>query len=272
MDIAENESNDKRENTFMTIRRRRRREIEQFRLARDIDAAVRDLPKFVDRRMKHIARDLRQLDRRLYQQVVSYIDLRLRAGLEVPIPPLRGHAISPDTAIFMDDLLKILRPSEILELGSGFSSALLARHCMKYGGKLTSVDHVQQFGSLAAGYVSAWGAQSCFELIIADVIEQPLENGEHVLFYDLGPVAEKGVKFDFVFLDGPPKYVAEKVRGGFLPLFKDVLSPGCTILVDDYYRPGEMEMVAAWVADGLVEIVEENTAVEKHAAVLKFVG
>lgn len=256
----------------MTIRRRRRREIEQFRLARDIDAAVLDLPKFVDRRLKHIARDLRHLDRRLYQQVVSYIDLRLRAGFEVPIPPLRGHAISPDTAIFMDDILKALRPKAILELGSGFSSALLARHCAEYGGTLTSVDHLQEFGDLAAGYVSAWGAQDFFDLIIVDVIEQPLESGEHTLFYDLAPVAAKGIKFDFAFLDGPPKYVSEKVRGGFLPLFKDVLSPSCTILVDDYYRPGEMEMVAGWAADGLVEIQQENTALEKHAAVLKFVG
>ena len=100
-------------------------------------------------------------------------------------------------------------------------------------------------------------------------MEQEVD-GQKVIFYDRSAL-EKHFGFDFVFLDGPPQKLGITVRGGLLPLFRPLLSPGCIIVLDDYYRAGEREVVANWLKAGLVEVIEENEFIEKHAAVLRVI-
>jgi len=244
-------------------------ENEMSRFNQSIENNNKELIRFIDKGLKILTRNIKNMESNSYNQIVSYLDLRQRVGHDKVLPRLRGHAISPDTAIFLDDLLKQYRPLRILELGSGFSSAIIALHCLEHGGRVTSVDHIEEFGWIARNRVEAWGAGATFDLVVADLVEQDTPIGKR-RFYDLKPVSESGSGYDFVFLDGPPKYVEAGIRANFLPLFAPLLAEGCIVLLDDYYRSGEQEAVAGWVEAGLVEVLVENKDVEKHAAVLRF--
>ena len=226
--------------------------------------AISELTQFVDKRMKQTVRDIKKMERAGYQQIVSYLDLRAIVGSDVYIPPLRGHAVSPDTAVFLWHLLNVYRPKSILDLGSGVSSALFATFSKRMGGRCLSVDHLPKFVEETRVLVQSWGTSEKWDIIQADINEQ--DGG---LFYDLRKVKATRRRFDFLFLDGPPKYVDPNVRGNLLPLFLPVLKKGCIIVMDDYYRDGENAAVKQWVDAGLVEILQINTVVEKQAAVMR---
>lgn len=211
-------------------------------------------------------------DRNLYQQIASYVDLRAIVGAEAEIPPLRGFAISPDMGVFLVRLLERLRPASILELGSGFSSVLLGRYCARHGGRVTSLDHDEDYRRKSAALIEGWDLGRDVDILLSLIETHDAGEGRSFPFCGPEPLGATGRTFGFLFIDGPPISFGPTVRGGFLPLFGRFLRPGCHILLDDYYRKGEQEVVSAWVEAGLVETVEIRTELEKHAALLVYRG
>lgn len=238
----------------------------------EIEAAFTRMERVLVQHLRSAANAAVARDRNLYQQVVSYLDLRAMLGIEGEIPPLRGFAISPDMGVFMLRLLRKLRPASILELGSGFSSVLLGHHCAKMAGHVVSLDHDPAYVARSTELIAAWGLGEQVETVLAPIENQRVRDSRAVPFYSAERVRATGRRFDFVFVDGPPLALGPRVRGGFLPLFGEFLEPGCHILLDDYYRKGEQEVVSNWVEQGLVEIVELHTELEKQAALLVYHG
>jgi predicted O-methyltransferase YrrM len=167
-------------------------------------------------------------------------------------------------------LLDTHRPKNLLDLGSGVSSAIFATFTARYGGQCTSVDHLPEFAAATQRLVQSWGVGQNWSMLQADVVLQKTRN-RTATFYDLAPVRSLRRRHDFVFLDGPPKSISPSVRGDFLPLFAPVLENNCLIVMDDYYREAEQDAVRRWVEKGFAEVVEINSSVEKHAAVLRFI-
>lgn len=234
-----------------------------------LDSKIDRLERVMNSKLSETNRQIKNHERTNYQQLTQYMELRRVFDNDQVMPPLRGYAISPDLVFYLLSLLDRFKPRSILEFGSGFSSVVFSRYAHSEGAKVVSVDHEPYFSKKSEAYVNEWGYDDHFNLIIADVKEQEV-NGTNVFFYDRSPV-EKHSGFDFVFLDGPPQKLGLKVRGGLLPLFRPLLSPGCIIVLDDYYRPGEREFVDNWLKTGLVELIEKNESIEKHAVLLRVI-
>lgn len=227
------------------------------------------LERVLNRRVSDIKREVRNVERTNYQQLTTYLELRRVFDSAETMPPLRGYAISPDLVFYLLDLLDRYSPKSIAEFGSGFSSVVFSRYADANNASVTSFDHEPFFAKKSAENVKKWGYEKSFELITTEVIEQSVD-GQKVMFYD-HKAAPAQRQYDFVFLDGPPQKLGLTVRGGLLPLFRPQLAPGCIIVLDDYYRPGEREIVKNWLESGYVELIEENEFIEKHAAVVRVV-
>lgn len=236
-------------------------------VARKVDAVHSNMTKSMGNGNSNILLSLKVHETNIYRQLTAYMELRRILDGELSIPPLRGFAISPDFALYMMEILNRYKPKAILEFGSGFSSLVLSRYAAAGSATVLSLDHERDYGEKTTQLLRNWGYDGVHTLVLADVVEQGHGAGT-ALFYDRAALPS-GRTFDFVLLDGPPQAFGLTVRGGMLPLFRDVLDDGCILLLDDYYRPGERSVVADWVRDGWVEIIEENKSVEKHSAVLR---
>jgi len=89
---------------------------------------------------------LDRLEKRLYRQVEALTSLYSTLDIQVPFPPMRGWAVSPDFASLLVQEIFLKRPDTILELGSGVSTLVAAYALSKLGeGRLLSFDHDQSF-------------------------------------------------------------------------------------------------------------------------------
>src|SRR5690606_22863279 len=135
-----------------------------------------------------------------------------------------------------------LRPSEVVELGCGASSLVLARGLqLNGGGRLTSFD--QHAGFVQA--TSQWLASHDLEASLrhAPLVEDPTHWG-HV-WYDLSGLP---ATIDLLVIDGPPWTLNPFVRGRADVLF-DRIVPGGIVLLDDASRPGERVVAQRWKRD-----------------------
>jgi predicted O-methyltransferase YrrM len=162
-----------------------------------------------------------------------------------------GFGATPLTLLVLWYLLEHQKPTAILEMGSGLSTLLLARHAQlraaskKPVARITSLDHD-----------GAWLNQTCRRLAQrrlgpwVQAIHTPLErqqlDGITCQSYSPGMVhqASQGLRYDFCFIDGPPKAVG---RVGSLPLVRPFLAPSATLLIDDAARREEQQAIRIWL-------------------------
>lgn len=221
----------------------------------------RRLEKKIDRLSLSLAR----LERKNYQQITNYMELRRILDGPARLPPLRQHAITPDMVFFLMEQFDKYKPKNVLEFGSGVSSLIMARYVVSNEATGTSVESELVHLNKTQHLLKSWGLENTLTVVHADLVEQP------TLFYEKSSIL--GDQFDFVFLDGPQSgRYGKEVRGGLFPLFCDKLAKNCVIVLDDYKRRGERRVVANWLKAGWVDIIEENTFIEKHAAVLRYTG
>jgi len=165
-----------------------------------------------------------------------------------PLPPLSGGcAVRPDVAAYLAGLILDMRPRAVLELGSGVSSVIIG-YCLRQagGGTLLSLDHDADYAAQTQRWLCQHGLQDIVTVYHAPLTQVPVRTGVHQ-WYDLravGPLPS----LDFVFVDGPPWSTQELARLPALPLLEQHLSEAAVIVVDDYKRGDEREMVRRWLA------------------------
>ncbi|WP_372367036.1 O-methyltransferase [Candidatus Uabimicrobium sp. HlEnr_7] len=216
--------------------------------------------------VRELSEHITRVERNLYRQLIFHQDLKEKLGYS--IANTRGWCISPDIGIFLLDLLDQYSPKSILELGCGASSLVIGSYCIKNSGQLLSLEH--QISHLQ--HVQAMIEEKKYSQVVT-LVHSELEKQKSLYsspFYSPKALTQHvSNRFDFVFIDGPPKQHGEQIRGNFLPLYQEFLQSNCIIVLDDYVRQGERQFVKKWLELGYVEIVEENTILEKHAVVLK---
>ena len=137
------------------------------------------------------------------------------------------------------DAVETLRPANVVELGCGASSLVIARALDRHGGgRLTSYDQHADFVASTSSWIESHGLQ-------ADIYTAPLGNpapgwGGH--WYQLCDVP---ATIDLLVIDGPPWAIHPFVRGSAESLFAR-LTPRATILLDDAARPGEQVVARRW--------------------------
>jgi predicted O-methyltransferase YrrM len=193
----------------------------------------------------HTVTSVRTDLRKLFQQVEAlqalYHDLQPRQAL----PRTRSWVASPDLLHFLYVQCRESQPRLVVECGSGLSTVVMAYalRASGHGGKLVSLEHDPVYATATRRLLLAHGVDE-----VADVRSAPLEEvelaGEIWPWYRLD-VAPSG-PIDLLVVDGPPGPIRPLARYPAVPLLHDRLSAGAKVILDDFAREDEQEIVALW--------------------------
>ncbi|MBL0925820.1 MAG: class I SAM-dependent methyltransferase [Sphingomonadaceae bacterium] len=132
-----------------------------------------------------------------------------------------------------------MRPAQVVELGCGASSFVIARALQKFGGgNLVSYDQHREFASITQEWVRENGMT--VDIRHAPLGPSPVGWAGH--WYQLVDVP---TEIDLLVVDGPPWAIHPHVRGAAASLFPRLKSGG-RVLLDDAARPGERVVARRW--------------------------
>lgn len=132
-----------------------------------------------------------------------------------------------------------MRPAQVVELGCGASTFVIARALQKCGGgRVVSYD---QHGEFAA-VTQSWVRESGIPVDIRHAPLGPSPAGWPGHWYQLNDVP---AEIDLLVVDGPPWAIHPHVRGAAASLFPRI-RPGGRVLLDDAARPGERMVARRW--------------------------
>ena len=131
------------------------------------------------------------------QNAAAYVDIdailarfRSAGGLK--------HDFQPYKLFQLTRLLERCRPTSMLELGSGSSTAVFASHIREHGGRLTSVDESASWLENSMKLAGIQPDSKCFEML-----HLPAKVGtfKDIACVGYGLLAQE--EFDLIFVDGP---------------------------------------------------------------------
>jgi len=165
--------------------------------------------------------------------------------------PWTDGAIRPAALVRIANEIVFADRREVVELGSGISTVVLARLLSARGGRITSLEHDPDWAGVVGGQLSREGLTG-----VATLIEAPLEPSALSLsgapWYAesaVGALPPAGI--DLLLVDGPPGYGEGMSHSRYpaLPALADRLAPGCLVILDDADREPEREIVRRWEAE-----------------------
>jgi predicted O-methyltransferase YrrM len=140
------------------------------------------------------------------------------------------------------DSIERLRPREVVELGCGASTLVVAKALeLNGGGRLTSYDQHPDFVEATGRWLAGHGLSASMRH--APIVEDPT-SWSHT-WYDLNGVP---AEIDLLVIDGPPWVLNPFIRGRAEQVF-DRIVPGGMVLLDDAARPGERVVAKRWRRD-----------------------
>jgi predicted O-methyltransferase YrrM len=180
--------------------------------------------------------------------VEQALRLRDRADLTwIDPPPERdGWTLCADALAFLDQLVRLLSPSHVIEFGAGLSTRVLVRACEQVGATcaLSSVDHDPEFGVADTRGFAAASTSLTLSSQIAALVARDY-GGKLLPTYLLDPrrLASQAPA-DLVLIDGPPVDLGG--REGVLYQVLERCRPGSIVLLDDAARGAERRAVRNW--------------------------
>lgn len=140
------------------------------------------------------------------------------------------------------EAIERLRPREVVELGCGASTLVIAKALETNGaGRLSSYDQHAGFVEATSQWLATHNLGAA--LRHAPLVEDP--SGWSHTWYALHSLPRE---IDLLVIDGPPWALNPFIRGRAETLF-DRIVPGGMILLDDAARPGERIVAARWKRD-----------------------
>ncbi|MFC0247236.1 class I SAM-dependent methyltransferase [Citricoccus parietis] len=184
--------------------------------------------------------------RETVRQVESLMQLSGRVDSSHHRLPLSGgFAMNAEGLLWLTDLLQDHQPRKVLEVGSGASTSWMGEFVRRHGGKIVSVDHLEEYAAQTRHEVEARGLGDTVEVRLSplqpvDIKDQTFQWYGLEAFHDLRDI-------DLLVVDGPPKSTGENARFPALPVLLDRLAPGCLVVMDDFNRPDERAIVEGWL-------------------------
>lgn len=163
-----------------------------------------------------------------------------RVGLEHDALPHLG-SWKADTYLLhrIVDVIEANPPGQVVELGSGATSLVIAKALSLHGGgRLHSYDQHAPFVAAMGDWLAEHGLKADFHHapLTARDVRWP------GLWYALTEVPGS---IDLLVIDGPPWAIHPFARGMAERLFP-LIAPGGTVLLDDAARPGERYVARRW--------------------------
>lgn len=199
-----------------------------------VNAAFRDRPS-----------DLPGIDLRLDAQLTLAARLTaLQEDFDAPSTPAASHRYYTENpsygrgdALILESMLRELRPRQIIEIGSGHSSALMLDTIDRYLDDDVSITFIEPFADVLREQFRRGDADRC------EVVEQPLQSVDVSMFDELEPG-------DLLFIDS-----THVVRPGS-DVLREILEilprlrPGVVVHLHDIFYP--FEYPPFWVKEGRV--------------------
>ncbi|HEY0700273.1 MAG TPA: class I SAM-dependent methyltransferase [Micromonospora sp.] len=183
---------------------------------------------------------------RTFAQTEAMINLHQLVRVQSGMPATRGWAASPDFLLLLVSLVEQYRPRTIVDLGSGSTTLWMASAMRTYGveGRIVAIDNEEKYAQLTRDALVAHGLEKFAEVRHAAISDTEF-SGETWPWYDREMLADVE-NVDLLVVDGPPGVLRKHARYPALPALADRLAPQARIVVDDYGRPDEKELVARW--------------------------
>jgi hypothetical protein len=143
----------------------------------------------------------------------------------------------------------------VLECGSGLTTLVLA----SLGAEVYALEHDPVWREHLKAKLTEFG-------LSAHLIASPLRSYGAFEWYDVDITTMPA--FSLVVCDGPPGETTRGGRYGLLPVMRERLADGCTILLDDANRPGERDVLGAW-AQSLASVQVYGRAEAYAVAILE---
>jgi predicted O-methyltransferase YrrM len=198
------------------------------------------------------------LNRRWYRRIVARTEaqtVHLRsvvglAALSGGLPVFWSeHAIAPETLMLIQHLVSSLKIRRVLELGSGLSTTLLAKHFRRAGGgHILSFDDDERWAGLTKATLDREGLASFAEVRVAPLTDVTA-GGRRTAWYDLSSLDDQQ-RFDLIVVDGPPAWKGDSLAR--LPALYELvthLEQSGVLVLDDASRPGETAIASRWRRD-----------------------
>ncbi|MFW7381312.1 MAG: hypothetical protein ACOH5I_21035 [Oligoflexus sp.] len=196
------------------------------------------------------------------KQIEAYLSLQVYLGTESIMPIMHGWPISPDLAMSIIRLIESGNYDAGIEFGSGVSTLVIAKAFTKKfqmskskAKRLLSFDHLVNYRDTTHQLLEQAGVVEKVELVHAELIEMKGPDTIQYKYYDcdshLASFRSKLPKRKnklLVFVDGPPAATGTHARYLALPKIVQVFgkSTSIDILMDDYIRTDEREIIAKW--------------------------
>ncbi|MBB5212310.1 class I SAM-dependent methyltransferase [Microbulbifer hydrolyticus] len=228
------------------------------------------------------------------KQIEAFIGIQDFFQTGEPALNFHGWPISSDVAQYLVEVVSTERPDLVLEFGSGTSTVLFAKamkaladsrnrgageNQKECSPKVITFEHHDDYLKKTADILASHGVQAFVDLVHAPLVEQTVDS-ESYIFYDCSQklfemaALDKGIKQKVVVLiDGPPGATCDNARYPALPVLLDYMAGHeIFVILDDYDRPEEHEIVEKWKA--LLDKREipysfQRLPFEKGAALLK---
>jgi hypothetical protein len=201
-----------------------------------------------------------------YRQYESLQSIYASLDISIPLPPMRGWAISPDFAVLIASEVFRIRPGLIVEAGSGVST-LITGYCLKKvgAGKLISLDHDLEYARKTRERIVEHGLEGIVDVRHAPLEKQSIGNSSWQ-WYDQ-EVFSDITEIDMLIIDGPPLKIQKLARYPALPLLRERLSGNARIILDDTGREDEQLLLERWLEE-FSGFSKSDIETEKGAAVL----
>lgn len=175
-------------------------------------------------------------------QLVPRVDTELRR-----FPASSGWAMSPEGLLLVSDLVRRRAPQLIVELGSGASTIWTGTFVQRMGGRLVAIEHNADYLEKTREMVADYGLEDTVDLRLAELTRTDTPHGG-ALWYDLEEFQDLE-EIDLLIVDGPPKATGPEARYPALPLLESRLASDCIVVVDDFQRADEREIVEHWLQE-----------------------
>jgi predicted O-methyltransferase YrrM len=201
------------------------------------------------------------------KQLEALLNLHAIIRIGAPLPASRGWAASPDLLLRYVGEILTRRPDLVVECGSGLSTlwAALALESVGGGGRVVALEHDEAYAEQTRATLATHGVAHRAEVRYAP-IEQVKVGAQSAPWYR-AEVHEDLKDVDVLFVDGPIGTLGPQARYPAVPLFRDRLTPGAVVILDDADRPEEQDVVRHWVTDW-PQLRAETVKLEKGAVLM----
>jgi hypothetical protein len=189
-----------------------------------------------------------------------------------PLPPTRGWAASPDFLLKIAETIFEVKPNFVLELGSGVTTFVVNACCNSFGHCTgLSIDHDHEYLSQTEEQFRSTKINNLIELKHCPLKDVEIEL-VNWLWYDL-PLASFTTEIEVLIVDGPPRRIQKNSRYPAIMQLHTRFANKTKILLDDYNRADEQEVVSVWMKDldrlGFHVELKEFKEYEKGLAILE---